>query len=416
LGSLEAIAATIGGFAMTAQTIVRANGCTSVPALRVAFLRAKDLTDADRAAWQRLADSVAEPNVFYEPSFSLAALRQLEPRKHIHLAFVWDDVENPVGTVLVAVIPVELERRLPLPFSVAGSWHHPFAVLASPLIAAGREFAVFAAFFDQLAALRRGPRFLLWCAQSEDGAIARALALFAATTGRPASLLSEHSRAQLVCRGSQSFRSQLSTTRKRQIRRQRRRLEEAGTVDVSTVSCGPELAAGIEDFLTLEASGWKGRTGTAARSRPSTEAFLRDAVGGLAGLGKVRIDRLSLDGKPIAAAIVLSSGGIGSLWKIAYSEAHARFAPGIQLLYALSNSLSDDPAFRSVDSCTAPGHALIESLWPDRIRISHRIVAVRAGEGTLALWMSVTFERAHAGIREQAKRIYGLLRRSRTAK
>ncbi len=179
------------------------------------------------------------------------------------------------------------------------------------------------------------------------------------------------------------------------------------------MSDGSEIAAGIEDFLALEASGWKGRTGTAARSKPSSEAFVRDAVGGLSGLGKARIHRLCLDGVPIAAAIVLSSGAIGSLWKIAYSEAYARFAPGIQLLYALSDSLSDDPSFFSIDSCTAPGHALIESLWPDRIHIGHRIIAVRPNERALALSSCVALERTRARIREHAKRIYGLLRGAR---
>ena len=48
---------------------------------------------------------------------------------------------------------------------------------------------------------------------------------------------------------------------------------------------------------------------------------MRKAVNGLAPEGQVTIDRLFVDGRAIAAAIVLRSGRFAWFWKIAYDEA-----------------------------------------------------------------------------------------------
>ena len=66
------------------------------------------------------------------------------------------------------------------------------------------------------------------------------------------------------------------------------------------------------------------------------------AVGALAAEGKARVDRLLLDGRPIAAAVTLRSGETAWTWKIAYDESHARASPGVQLMHDLTESLLAD--------------------------------------------------------------------------
>ena len=53
----------------------------------------------------------------------------------------------------------------------------------------------------------------------------------------------------------------------KELRRCWRRLSETGAVLLTTATEPAAVAAAIEDFLTLEASGWKGRAGTAAAGR-----------------------------------------------------------------------------------------------------------------------------------------------------
>ena len=70
----------------------------------------------------------------------------------------------------------------------------------------------------------------------------------------------------------------------------------------------------------LEASGWKGRAGTAAGRTRDGAAFVQGAVTALAAEGQARIDRLSSTARPIAATITLRAGDCAWFWKIAYDE------------------------------------------------------------------------------------------------
>ncbi len=69
-----------------------------------------------------------------------------------------------------------------------------------------------------------------------------------------------------------------------------------------------DIDGALGDFFTLEAAGWKGRAGTAARGDARVRDFLENAVGALAREGKVRIDRLLVDTDPIAVIVTLRSG------------------------------------------------------------------------------------------------------------
>ena len=60
----------------------------------------------------------------------------------------------------------------------------------------------------------------------------------------------------------------------------------------------------LEEFLAMEASGWKGQQGTALLSNKTDAAFVRGAVGGLAERGCASIHSLYLDGKPVSMQIV----------------------------------------------------------------------------------------------------------------
>ena len=61
-------------------------------------------------------------------------------------------------------------------------------------------------------------------------------------------------------------------------------------------------------FSTLEAGGWKGKAGTAIADHEDLLRFIVTAVGELAVEGKAAINRILVDGRAIAAAIVLRSG------------------------------------------------------------------------------------------------------------
>ena len=102
-----------------------------------------------------------------------------------------------------------------------------------------------------------------------------------------------HSFEELVAR-------QKSRSLKRQLKK-RRDLDARGAVRLRTSSPGAELEHNFDEFLRVEAAGWKGREGTAIASKPQTEAEYRGFARAAAELGWLRLTLLALEDKVIAA-------------------------------------------------------------------------------------------------------------------
>ena len=136
------------------------------------------------------------------------------------------------------------------------------------------------------------------------------------------------------------------------------------------------VEAAVEAYLKLEAAGWKGRIGAAA-SVSGAGSFLTEAVIGLARQGRARIDFLKLDGKAIAATILLFSGNRAWFWKTAYDETHRRAGPGSLVAALASEAMVADPAIRRLDSCAMPDHRIANRLWKGRVRVGTPVLMTR---------------------------------------
>jgi CelD/BcsL family acetyltransferase involved in cellulose biosynthesis len=119
------------------------------------------------------------------------------------------------------------------------------------------------------------------------------------------------------------------------VRRNLRRLHEAGRVEVR-VEAGPSrVDALLAEGLPVEASGWKVETGTAILSSPQTRRFYTAVAHWAADAGLLRLGFLRLDGRPIAFAFGLQDGTAFYLLKGGYDPAYRRFAPAKLLFRAL---------------------------------------------------------------------------------
>src|SRR5439155_13614414 len=87
----------------------------------------------------------------------------------------------------------------------------------------------------------------------------------------------------------------------------------------------------VERFLALEASGWKGRRGTAMASRPGHADFFREMCAGAGSAGRLELLSLEAAGQVLAMKCSLFAGDGLFYLKAAYDEAHARYSPGVQL-------------------------------------------------------------------------------------
>jgi len=92
-----------------------------------------------------------------------------------------------------------------------------------------------------------------------------------------------------------------------------------------------QLDCALADFFVIEASGWKGRGGTAIAQRPELVGFYAQMARDAAKRGALALGFLELDGRRIAAHLSLLHAGRHYLLKLGYDEALHEFSPGQQL-------------------------------------------------------------------------------------
>jgi CelD/BcsL family acetyltransferase involved in cellulose biosynthesis len=359
------------------------------------------------AEWQSLAARALEPNVFLEPAFALAAAPVFG--HDVGAGLVWSRA-SPCR--LMGFFPARIERRrygIALPVLVG--WTHPFGPLGTPLIDRDAGATVISAWFDHLASHPDLPRLLLMPHLPATGPVGHAFAAALAQRDGKCISLAGHQRALLAPAGTREhyLDHAVGAKKRKELRRQRKRLAEAATLVSRTISEPSAMAAALGDFLILEAAGWKGRAGTAARGQDPIRAFMERAVTGLARQGKARIALLLAGDRPIAAIVTLQSGTTAWCWKIAYDEAYARFSPGVQLLLEVTQGLLDDPGIACADSCATADHPMIDHIWRERLGLADQLV--RFGpQYQLAFAAACTLERLRRTAIAGLKRLRDLVR------
>lgn len=158
--------------------------------------------------------------------------------------------------------------------------------------------------------------------------------------------------------------------------------------------------------MALEDSGWKGARGTSLLADPSVTTFARAMTRLMARKGKISIESLEIDGKPVAMGVVLESNNRAYFWKLAYDEAFARYSPGVQLMLELSRRLSAREDVALVDFCARPGHAMIERLWPQRMSLADVFIPVGRGSSAPSFETAARREQARRALRSVAKKAF----------
>jgi hypothetical protein len=358
--------------------------------------------------WRELAARVLEPNVFYEPAFALEAAPVFG--RDAGAGFVWSDT-TPAR--LVGLFPAAIIRhRYGVPLPVLVGWTHPYGPLGTPLVDAGADEVAIAAWLDYLARDAKMPKLMLMPSLATEGPFAQALDSALARRGGRSILFGRHARAQLAPGGDRSRYVEMSVERKKlkELRRQLRRLEDTGVVSFRLAKEPDSLARSLGDFLRLEASGWKGRAGTAACDDPEIRSFMEAAVSGLGGEAKARIAGLYLDDRAIASLILLQSKDTVWTWKIAYDEAFARASPGVQLMLHATTALLDDRALARADSCAIANHPMIDHIWRERLAVADRLIHV-GPHGSTAFGLAAALEATRRAALALTKRGVRLFRR-----
>jgi hypothetical protein len=219
-------------------------------------------------------------------------------------------------------------------------------------------------------------------------------------------------RASLQVRGS--FDNWLSSTfdakRRKELKRQRARLGEQGTLQFLTLAKGANATPFIDEFLELEVRGWKGDRGSALASELIHATATRQALIALHDLGKLRFWSLQLDGKTIASLFAYVDGNKACLGKIAYDEAHAKYSPGVLLILDATEQIFGERSIEEVDSSAIPDHPMIDRIWRSRIAMADIMIAP-ATISPLRFSLVVMAEKMRRTLRAALKQTYYFLGR-----
>ncbi len=321
------------------------------------------------AALGQVADDAVDDNPFYEPwllsaamrafphpGILLVVIRDADGVAHAYFPLLQDSLAGGVGTA-----------RLQL-------WRHPYCYLCTPVIAQGHMQGVVAALLDWLAGGSAPARYLDLHDVAADSAFAQTLAAELGQRRKLSQDRSTYERALLVI--TPGLSQNLPSKLKKEARRLERRLAAKGRVEFTRLQPGHDASGWIERFLALEASGWKGRAGTAMAATPQARAFFTHAALAAHQRGRLCMLALELDGVAVAIQCNFLAGTGGYAFKVAYDERHADASPGLQLeIHAMQQLARMHPRMQWIDSCAKPDHAMMNRLWPQRRPIARFIIA-----------------------------------------
>ena len=326
-----------------------------------------------------LTNRALEPNIFFSGRFLAPAMPRLEDRV-IRLMLMRDETETHSRMRLLLPFSVE-KPGFSVGASIIRAWANPFGPLGTPLLDREDAAETLDNMLDALGRPDSGlPGILVLPDMRLNGPVAGLMRAVAAGRNLSVVVTDELERPFLESPldGDEYLANSMSRHHRREMRRQWRRLSEHGELTYMVARQPEEIRYHLEEFLTLEDSGWKGRRKSAMVADRYRAAFAREAINGLAEIDSVRIHALALDGEPIASMIVFVSSGEAWTWKTAYNETYAHYSPGKLLVDRLTEWHLDDLNITRTDSCAVPDHPVMSRMWTEREAMGTMVIGLNS--------------------------------------
>ena len=112
---------------------------------------------------------------------------------------------------------------------------------------------------------------------------------------------------------------------------------------------------------------WKPEAGRARAARrllcdAADAAFARQMVIALAERGNASVALLRVDGRAIAAQVLMYCGATAYTWKTAFSPDYAKYSPGALLIDKITDDLFSSAGIEAINSCSSEG-SFMAQLW-----------------------------------------------------
>ena len=295
-----------------------------------------------------------------------------------------------------AKLTLSLQRRR-FPFAYYESWITPLCPTGLPAVSALPVESHVAAILDKLDAP------VLFRNLPVDHPTTTAI--LAVSTHH--NIMSDWHRAGLKIHGTYDewLADNFEQKRRKELKRLRARLGEIGQLSFECLAADGDLKAFTENFLALEAAGWKGMRGSAVGNNANLAAALREGLFAMHRKGALRFWQFLLDGRPIASLYALVDGDEVGLGKIAHDEAYAKYSPGVLMIMEATQSLMGEEGLCLADSNAIPGHPMIDRIWRDRIQCIDVLVAGQNVPSPLFLTLA-NFLGTKTAMRKFAKQVF----------
>lgn len=335
--------------------------------------------------WEDLCQRVVARNVFYEPWLILHALEYSPDKEALRFVLIFGPQNRKGIRPLWGFFPLEIRRHLMnLPVRSLAFWQHRWCYLTTPLIAQAHVWPTLETFWRWFSKGQFGCCILDTNHLLADGPFHAVWADFA--LGRSTFMLGDFPRAFLEpsVPAADYISSVMSNRHFGEFMRLERRLSEMGKLEYRQIENLSEVSSWIDEFLRLEASGWKGGPDGRAFGKRSDDAgcFRALTLDGFAR-NRAMLISLELDGKPIAMKHNLLSGDGSFAFRIAHDESYAKYSPGVLLELENIRRVCLDPRTRWMDSCAVPRHVMANRIWSERRMIRRTLFSNGSAFGDL---------------------------------
>jgi len=342
-----------------------------------------------RQQLETLATLASEPNVFYEPWMLLPSLKAFGQDRSFLFVLVF---MSPPGadSPLCGFFPLEIVNSVGgLPIRSCRLWNFLHFRWCAPLVRAGYETECLKAFFEWAKSETNPGSLIEFRCLPAWGKLSQALIDIIDRDGLPHYIADLHTRALLLKAESAEacIRAALPGSKIKELNRLQRRLGERGDLRYERLTEAESVSEWIEGFLKLEASGWKGRAGTALASSSEQRRFFEEIVRSAFDRGQLMMLRASVGDRAIAYKCNFVSGAGAFAFKIAYDETYSAYSPGVQLELENIRQFHSMGEVDWMDSCADSHHFMANHIWAARQTIQTTLIAPQGGIG--AFWLSL---------------------------
>lgn len=158
----------------------------------------------------------------------------------------------------------------------------------------------------------------------------------------------------LQCNSYDEIQKNFSKNFRRNLTKARNKLFEKNDINFISTRQDGELFRSFEEFIEIEASGWKGERGsrTAIKLDPKVTRFYKCLIKNYSEINSCEINLLKINNKTIAGQFCLLVDDTIYVLKIGYNEDYSKFSPGNILLENLIQRACQDRSMKYINLVT----------------------------------------------------------------